>query len=310
MHITVVGPGALGTLWAIRLAQSGAWVNILDHRPERAALLSRQGFIVEDGEGVAELALDIGSEPDQTLKDCQLALVCVKAYNTEEVAAILGRHLPDSAKALTLQNGIGNVEALSRTLGPERVLGGITSEGATLLEPGRVRHAGRGQTRLGPAQGQLDGFAYEIEELFSQAGFASQTAEQVQNLIWTKLVINVGINALTAILDIPNGHLLKLPGALKIMSQAVAEAVQVGRALGIEFPQTDMLPAVKEVAQGTSRNISSMLQDVRNHRRTEVDFINSAVARLGAEQGIPTPVNQNLTRLVWALEQMERLDRG
>ncbi|MGD8561628.1 MAG: 2-dehydropantoate 2-reductase [Desulfarculaceae bacterium] len=310
MHITVVGPGALGTLWAIRLAQAGALVNILDHRPERAALLRRQGFFVEDGEGAAELALDISPEPAQALEDCQLALVCVKAYNTEEVAAVLGRHLPESAKALTLQNGIGNVETLSRTLGPERVLGGITSEGATLLAPGRVRHAGRGQTRLGPAQGQVDGFVEEIKNLFIQAGFDSQTAERVQNLIWTKLVINVGINALTAILDIPNGHLLKLPGALKIMSQAVAEAVQVGRALGIEFPQPDMLPAVKDVAQGTSQNISSMLQDVRNHRRTEVDFISGAVARSGAEQGIPTPVNQNLTRLVWALEQMERLDKG
>jgi 2-dehydropantoate 2-reductase len=139
--------------------------------------------------------------------------------------------------------------------------------------------------------------------LFNRAGFATQTAAGVEGLIWTKLVINVGINALTAILGVKNGVLLERPAALQIMHDAVEEALAVGRALGVEFLHADMQEAVRQVAGRTAANVSSMLADTRAHRRTEVEYINGRVAHLGQEQGIPCPVNLSLTRLVLALEQ-------
>ena len=302
MRITVVGPGAVGLLLAARLSQAGARVSILDHRPRRARELDREGFVLEDEKGEHRLRVPAGADP-AALGECELALVCVKAYQTGEVAATLAGHLPPSARALTLQNGTGNVEALARALGEERVLGGITSEGATRLAPDRVRHAGRGQTHLGPAAGPVDDFCEQVAGMLNRAGFQTRAVAGVQNLIWTKLLINVGINALTAILDQPNGMLLELAGARSLMEKAVAEAQAVGRRLGIEFLHRDMQEAVREVARGTARNISSMLQDVRARRRTEVEFINGAVARRGEELGIPTPVNATLTDLVRALEQ-------
>lgn len=303
MRITIVGPGAVGLLWAGRLALAGAEVNILDHRPERAALLNAEGLLLEAGGEETRVPLPASADPGEALAACDLALVCVKAYHTREVARTLAGHLPAGARALTLQNGAGNVEALVEALGPRRVLGGITSEGATLLGPGRVRHAGQGQTHLGPAQGAPDGFCQGLAALFNRAGFACQAAQGVQNLIWSKLVINVGINALTAILEVPNGRLLELAGAGQVMAAAVAEALAVGRALGIVFLHEDMQAAVAEVARRTAQNISSMLQDARNRRRTEVEFINGHVARAGQGLGLACPVNQTLTSLVLALEQ-------
>ena len=307
MRITVVGPGAVGILFATRLARAGATVNLLDHRPDRAAHLDQNGVLLETPEGdEIHLPLKASADPAAALAETDLALVCVKAYQTVKVAQALAGRLPAGARALTMQNGAGNVEVLVAALGPERVLGGITSEGATRLGPGLVRHAGRGQTHLGPAQGEVDGFCRELVALFTAAGFATEAAAGVQNLIWTKLVVNVGINALTAILNAPNGRLLELPSALEVMEAAVAEALAVGAALGVEFLHQDMPAAVREVARRTAVNRSSMLQDISNQRRTEVEFINGAVARAGAGLGLATPVNQTLTRLVLALEQAGR----
>jgi 2-dehydropantoate 2-reductase len=293
----------VGLLWAARLISAGAEVVLLDHRPEWAAFMGENGIFLEDPQGNLQLAAQATADQAQALAQCQLALVCVKAYQTAQVAAALREHLPATARALTLQNGAGNVEALVEALGPGRVLGGITSEGATLLGPGQVRHAGQGQTHLGPAEGEADEFCGQVAGVFNLAGFKTETASGVANLIWTKLIINVGINALTAILGVKNGQLLEREASQELMAAAVEEAVAVGAARGIRFLHDDMLERVRQVAQATAGNVSSMLQDVRAKRRTEVDYINGYVARQAQGLGLATPVNLTLTRLVRAMEQ-------
>lgn len=301
MRLVVIGPGALGLLMACRLSQAGAQVSLLDYRPQRAQKLAQEGVYLEDQAGEHHFSLPADTQA-QVLGQCDLALVCVKAYQTQVVAQELGRHLGPGARVLTVQNGAGNVETLGQAVGLERVLGGITSEGATLLAQGRVRHAGQGQTHLGPALGQPDDFCGRVVELFQGAGFETAPATGVANLIWTKLVINVGINALTAILDVNNGVLLELESAGALMERAVGEAVAVGRATGIEFLHQDMLAATQEVARRTAGNISSMRQDVAARRRTEIDYINGAVCRKGRELSLATPVNETLSDLVRAIE--------
>ena len=129
----------------------------------------------------------------------------------------------------------------------------------------------------------------------------------VQNLIWTKLVINVGINPLTAILDVPNGQLVEFEASAELMELAVAEAVAVGKAKGVTFLQEDMLENVREVARRTAKNVSSMRADVLAKRQTEVEFINGIICKAGAEAGVPTPINQSLTLMVKAIEDKNRL---
>ncbi|MCF8034446.1 MAG: 2-dehydropantoate 2-reductase [Desulfarculaceae bacterium] len=301
MKIAVIGPGAMGLMLAARLKQAGSDVVLLDYRAERAAQINENQVALDHPEGSERLAIQVTADP-AALGGVDLAVVCTKAYHTQEVARTLRAHLAQTARALTLQNGAENVETLVEALGPARVLGGITSEGATLLRPGHARHAGRGQTHIGPAQGPVDAFCQEVVDLLIAAGFDTKGVEGVQNLIWTKLVINVGINSLTAILEVPNGRLLELPPAGKVMAAAVAEAVSVGQAMGVKFLHQDMLRAVQEVAHRTEANISSMLQDIRASRRTEVSYINGAVVRQGEQVGVPTPVNQTLTQLVQARE--------
>ena len=199
------------------------------------------------------------------------------------------------------------MELLGNSLPREKVLAGITSHGATALGPGWVRHAGRGDTFVGSGFGEenedQDPGVRMAQYCLSSAGFETRTVPRINPLIWSKLLVNVGINALTALTRLRNGDLLSFPVTEQTLEEAVAEALRVARAKGIELIYDDPLEQVKKVCRSTAPNLSSMLQDVLKEKRTEIDFINGTILREAEKLGIPAPVNDLLTRLVQALEQ-------
>jgi 2-dehydropantoate 2-reductase len=133
--------------------------------------------------------------------------------------------------------------------------------------------------------------------------------EEIENLIWSKLIINVGINALTALVGVPNGQLLGSEATAGLLGELVEEAVKVARALGVRLAYEDPLARVREVAELTGKNRSSMLQDFDNRRATEIDFINGAVVREAEARGISVPVNRTVTQLIKAVEARFRRER-
>ena len=300
MKILVVGPGAMGCLFAARLSKAGFDVTLLDYIVERAEKITEQGIMVQGVTGqysvkVPTVTEDIPSTPD-------LVLICVKSYKTREASETIKPGLPPETMVVTLQNGLGNVEILEQVFGKDRILGGVTSEGATLLGPGNIRHAGQGETIIGPG-GDPDSPAEKLVSAFNQAGFKTKSVDSVKDLIWGKLIINVGINALTAITRLKNGRLPETRGTRLIMEEAVKEAVAVAEAKNIQLPYPDPMSRVMEVCEATAANIASMLQDVLKERETEVDAINGAIVREGEALGIATPVNRTLTSLVHAIQQ-------
>lgn len=300
MHFLVVGPGAMGCLFAARLKMAGFKVTLLDYLEERAAEINRQGIRVEgvSGDYTAEVPVVVGQPretPDQVL-------ICVKAYKTVEAGREILEHIGPDAVVVTLQNGIGNLETLEGLFGRKRVLGGVTSEGATLLGPGKIRHAGQGDTIIGPGE-ESGGPAGMLFSAFNKAGFKTKVVEGVDDLIWGKLIINVGINALTAILRVKNGRLPELAGARRIMEEAVNEAVAICKAKDIQLPYPDPIGRVMEVCHATAGNIASMLQDVLKNKMTEIEAINGAIVREGQALGIPTPINLTLTSLVQGIQE-------
>ena len=300
MNFLVVGPGAMGCLFASRLKKAGHHVMIVDHKPERADFINKNGISIEGAAGEERIRVPVvsGTVPEET----DVALICVKANQTREAAEEIFSWLDLRTLVLTLQNGIGNIELLEEVFGKGRVLGGVTSEGATLLGPGHARHAGRGQTIIGPA-GPPDGPVAKIVSAFEDAGFDTHSADEVENLIWGKLLVNVGINALTAITRLKNGRLPAIDGARAVMKMAVGEAESVAHAKGINLPYPNPFERVLEVCRATAENKASMLQDVLGQRITEIQFINGAVVREGRRSGIPTPVNLTLTSLVETIQE-------
>ena len=300
MHIYIIGPGAMGCLFAAALGKAGHEVTLVDHLEERAAVISGQGIHVEGVTGtyVVKVPVIVSIPPNPP----DAVLFCVKSNQTQDVASTLRSWLQGAKVLITLQNGVGNREILSDLFGADRVLGGVTAEGATLLGPGKIRHAGKGETVIGPTT-LPGGYADYFSSILAGAGFEAHSEERVDDLIWGKLIINVGINALTALTRLRNGRLPQIEESYAVMKEAVSEAAAVARAKGIHLPFADPLARVEEVCHLTANNIASMLQDVMRKKPTEIDFINGAIVREGKALNIPTPVNATLTSLVKVIEE-------
>ncbi|RJP22906.1 MAG: 2-dehydropantoate 2-reductase [Candidatus Abyssobacteria bacterium SURF_5] len=300
--VIVVGPGAIGCLFGGIIREAGHEVVMLDHEPLRAEKIDRDGIRIEGISGNRTIKVRATARPVE-LPDSDLVIIATKSYDTEkailDVAGAVGPNTP----VLTLQNGLGNVEMISRTVGSDKTIGGITSQGATLVGPGSIIHAGTGKTVIGTPANRPTAYLEKTKAILESAGFEPQISFNLEATIWGKLIINVGINALTAILRVHNGRLLDFEGSRRIMRQAVEEAVAVCRAKNIQPAHENPLAQVEEVCRLTARNVSSMLQDVVAKRRTEIDAINGAVAWLGGGVGIDTPTNELLTLLVHAIEQ-------
>lgn len=240
-------------------------------------------------------------------------MLFVKHAQTAEAARSAASLLGSTGYALTLQNGMGNAEILADILGKDRVLCGTTAQGAMVLKPGKVQHSGNGETVLGMwGQGKDaiedpvgdpvgDAVGTEVAKIFSAAGIYSETVDDIIPVLWKKLFVNVGINAITALTGLRNGQLLAHEDARLLIRDVVAEAMAVAKAYSIEVP-ADILEHVEQVAQATASNRSSMGQDIDNQRPTEIDAINGYIVRKAEKVGLAVPVNQTLVRLVQVVQ--------
>ena len=303
MKISIIGSGAMGSLFGGRLSLAGHEVVLYDVFREHVEAVKRDGLAIEQaGSGEVTLARPAASVDPEDVRGSQAMIVFVKSTATEEAAKQFVPYASPDTVVLTLQNGLGNEAIIRRYFGAERTAAGVTSQGATFLGPGRIRHAGRGPTHIGMADGSAAKLA-PLAAALTAAGFETHVEGDVAGLIWNKLIINVGINALTALTGKPNGRLLDFEETKAIMADLVAEALAVAAARGVRITHADSLQTVYEVAKKTGANRSSMLQDFDRGRASEIDFINGAIVREGAELGIPVPVNATLTRLIRALEK-------
>ena len=291
-EITIIGTGAMAMLMGARLVGAGIKVRLLGTWQECMDAVNQRGIcVVEDG-AARYFPAKAYSDPEQ-LKGARLALVLVKSWQTERAASQLCEILAGDGIALTLQNGLGNGEILRAALGQERTAMGVTTYGATVLGPGKVRPGGEGIVSV-----QEHPRLSELMDLFQQGGFTFQQVSDLSGLVWGKLVINVAINPLTALLEVKNGKLLDSPAVTRLMGMAAGEAVDVAQKLGIPLNFNDPAQAAKAVADATGENMSSMLQDIKRGAPTEIDALCGEVVRLGKELKVATPVNELLAMLI------------
>ena len=283
MQLTIWGTGAMACLFAARFALSGiARITMRGTWVEAINTIRKNGIRIDDaaGTGIADVDAKFYDDP---APPADLAIVLVKSRQTRNVAALLEKNLKSGCAALSLQNGLGNMDILG-----SRVFTGVTFEGATLIAPGHVAHRGSGTTQITAPD--------SAAELLMRAGFNTRSCsrEKAESLIWGKLAVSCGINALTALLGVRNGELLNNKKAVVLMEKAARECAAVARARGVELPYADPVAEVRETARRTAENMSSMLQDVLRGAPTECDAINGAVVREGKRLGIPVPVNEAL----------------
>lgn len=304
MKIVIVGPGAMGCLFGAYLSkvkQTEVW--LLDKSKDRAAKIKQQGVMVEGTFGNWKASNIKVTSDSKEIDKANLVILCVKSYNTKEAVMQCPPFIAEDTDVLTLQNGLGNVENIAEIVGSEKVIAGVTNQGATLIDIGRVKHAGKGETVIGRIDGKITVSMRFIREVFNKAGLETKISRDIKGILWSKLIINTGINALTAITRLNNGRLVEFEEARRIMRLAITEAIRVAKRKRIKLIYDDPLAKAEAVCEATAANISSMLQDVLRHKRTEIDSINAVVVRQAQELGIPVPVNSVLVDLIKTIEK-------
>jgi 2-dehydropantoate 2-reductase len=299
VHVVVFGAGSLGSLVGGLLARTHEVT--LVGRGEHVRAVRADGLRVT---GAVDLTVhpEARTDPPAT---ADLVLVTVKAFDTADAADALAG-MDDAGAVLSLQNGMGNEEALAAAL-PWPVLAGTTDFGAERTGPGTVRCNGVGEVVLGPPEGGESAAAVRAGEAFREAGIETTVAADMPRRLWTKLAVNAGINPVTALARVDNGAVLAEPLAGTARA-AARETAEVAAAAGIDLDPGEAVAAMERVARDTADNVSSMRQDVEADRRTEVDAINGYVVQQATE---PVPVNRTLAALVGGWEAGEAgPDRG
>ena len=302
MKIAVIGAGAMGSLFGAHLAESGEDVHLIDVWQEHVEAVNRSGVMVESANSRRVVSVSATTNPAD-VGTVALTIIFVKSTQTAAAAETAAGIIGTDGTVLTLQNGMGNADIISGRIDPGRIIAGTTSHGATLLAPGTIRHAGAGPTVIGPWSPGIKGMqrAEKVASVLSRAGIATDVVEDIRPVVWAKLLINVGINAITGLTGIKNGQLLDLEVTRNLSRAAVAEAVQVAHAQGVRV-RNDATEHVFQIAAATAANRSSMGQDVDRKRTTEIDAINGYIVREAERFGIEAPVNKTLTALIKTLE--------
>ncbi len=299
MKVCIVGCGAVGSLFAAHLAQvDDVEVWAYDVVQPHVNAINRSGLKLV---GEAEITGTVRATSDASeLPPCDFGIVATKSMYTRAAIEASAHAFADGAVA-SVQNGVGNEEVIAEHV--ERVIRGTTFPAGRVTEPGVVHMDTRGDTWLGPFEpkpASMDAVT-QLAEAITTGGMHTKALPDARGAQWTKLIFNASTNPLGALTRLTHGRVCELPETRRLITQLVDEGKAVAAALGITL-DSDPDELVDHAAKVAYEHRASMLQDVLAERATEVDALNGGIVRFGAEQGVPTPMNQAIAALIKGLD--------
>lgn len=305
MRIAVLGAGAMGSLFGGLLADAGTDVVLIDHDGAHVEVVNTRGLRIVDDAGF-ERTVDIPATTDPAdVDEVDLVLLFVKSYATEQAVIDSEPLVGPDTRVATLQNGLGNAETILEYVPPRRVLVGVTTHGAVRSAPGVVRHTGRGDTTLGRWNGEPDEFTRRLAATLTNANLPVELTSTPETSLWEKVLVNVGINAPTALARVDNGAVARTDPGRALLREAIGEAEAVARACGHDVRE-DIVAYAERVAERTAANRSSMRVDLERGGSSEVEALYGAVVDRGERVGVDTPVVRTLANLVRLAEHHSR----
>jgi len=289
MKVSVIGPGAMGCLFAARLANGNVQTTLVDYKPDRANRLNESGIRVEsDSRSISAKPVVSTSVPD----DQDLVIVLVKSHVTRTLS------IPPNVPILTLQNGLGNTETLCSAVGSANILAGVTHEAAVLTNEGQVTHTASAKTIFGswtscPTQ--------SAENALNAAGFHFEVTTAPGQTLWEKVSASNAINPLTALLNVQNGALLEITEVRQLMRDLVVESVKVASTEGYRFPYS-LVEETEESCRKFPHSVSPMLQDIRARKRTEIESLSGEILRRAQIAALPVPRTRVIYQLLRGME--------
>lgn len=301
MRIMMIGAGAMGGVYGGLLARSGCDVTLIDTREDHVAAIRRDGLTVEGVRGTHVIRI-----PAQTgiagLAPADLAIVFTDSNATAAAARSAASILKPDGFALTLQNGIGNVEALVEVLGAGRVVAGVSMNSAACPAPGRSVYTNADMTSIGELDGRDSARIRAVAAMLNKAEIPTEVVADPMAYIWGKFVLNCGINALTAVTGLRSGEMYRTPEVSALQDRIIDEVLAVVARKGVKLSEADPRGKIKHHCQGRY-NKPSMMQHVEQGRRTEIDALNGALVREARALGVAVPCNETLVAIVKGLEK-------
>jgi 2-dehydropantoate 2-reductase len=305
MNIAILGAGAMGSLYASYLAPYHS-VTLLDSYAPLVEHINTKGLIKVSHDHT-EIPFQVKAVLSGTSLDYQdLVIVFVKGIHTYEAIknnqSLLG---PDTI-VMTLQNGAGNNRDIAQFVKRERIIVGTSSHNSVSLEPGKFYHSGCGPTNIGPDLPCEESLrdVKKTAQALEESGLTVNIMENIQYVLWQKLVINCGINALSTLMQCRIGEIYTNPYLWDLCKRIVYECVLIAEADGTYLDRKEALLAVSKVCINDANGYASMYQDRQNQRMTEIDRINGVVADLGSQYKIAAPCNLMLVTQIHGMEQM------
>lgn len=294
-RVAVVGAGAVGGYFGGMLARAGVPV-VMIGRPTFVEAVRHAGLFLDAVQFQETVHPQVSTELSAAA-DADVVLFCVKTTDTAAVSKQLAAILPAKAVVVSLQNGVNNAEEIRAASGID-ALPAVVYVAASVPAPGRVKHLARGDLVLGPENERIG----MIAELFTSAHVPCRISDNIDGELWTKLIWNCALNAVSALGRVTYGEIIASADAKQMIETVVYETLLVARAKGIRPPGLEdpraALAGSFKIAEQMSGTRSSTAQDLARGKHTEIDSLNGYVARVGARLGVPTPVNHALYTLV------------
>jgi 2-dehydropantoate 2-reductase len=295
--VAVVGAGAVGGYFGGMLARAGAPV-VMIGRPAFVDAVKQKGLALDTLNFNETVRVGAASELEAA-RGADIVLFCVKTTDTAETSRALVPLLSRDAIVVSMQNGVDNVEQIRAASGIE-ALGSVVYVAASVPQPGTVKHVGRGDLVLGPNNPRTE----RVATLFERAGVGCKISDNLEGELWTKLIWNCALNAISGLGRAKYGEIAASDDAWSVVQDVVTEVFAVARAAKVQLPALHdpkvAFAGARKIAQQMPEAISSTGQDMMRGKRTEIDSLNGYIARRGAELGVPTPVN----RALWALVKL------
>ncbi|PIU83945.1 MAG: hypothetical protein COS68_01340 [Elusimicrobia bacterium CG06_land_8_20_14_3_00_38_11] len=299
MKITIIGAGAMGTLFAGILSKGGNDVCILTRNKKTEKILKKNGIRIS---GITKTTipsskLKITTDPAEICRP-DLIIILVKSYDTISTVPSIKKMMGKNTVILTLQNGLGNYEVFSEYFYKKTIISGITSESSTLVKSGEIIHMGKGDTII-----EKSDFSGQVADIFNECGIKITLSSKIESVIWSKLVLNCAINPVAAISGVRNGEIINYKNLFEVAVEAGKEVVTVAKKMKIKILFSDVAQRIKNICLATSENTNSMLADILAKRKTEIDSLNGAVVKIAEKLKVPVPVNKSLYGIIRKLEK-------
>lgn len=303
MKIGIIGAGAMGCLYASLLSKNND-VTLLDISETAVKAINEKGIIISSGDIEGKKTYKVKATFSGELEETpELLIVFVKDTATRAALKSNSSLIKENTLLLSLQNGLGNFEIMEEFAHKNQIFLGTTKHNCVALGAGEIYHSGSGITHIGSPAGNKEA-VQKITEIFNACDIQTQACEDVKRLLWQKLFINMTINSVTSLLDANINIISDSENASNASKKLIEEAVKVAAADGEKFDADQVYSEVISTAKVLGTGKASMCQDMENRRKTEIDFINGAVVRLGKKYGIETPYHSLIVDLIHAKESL------